>query len=165
MAAVLPKYISLGNLSTETNLDIQSEAGARRTGSLKASLLSHKAQIAAIAAGAALLCLAGLAYAVAIGDASDGGRGGALTVALSFAAFFTASNTPIELIEARGLDGECHFDDLSYKERVTRLKGAIAILEDRHNAESLSLAITTFVGTIFWGFGDLFAAALGASPV
>jgi hypothetical protein len=144
-------------------LDTEVSLGSRRMGPLRTSLLSHRVQIATIGIAAVLLCLTGLVYALVLGDASDAGRGGAITVALSFAAFFTSSATPSEIIEARGLDGKCHFDELSYKERVTRLKTAVAMLDDRHNTESLCLAITTFMGTMFWGFGDLLAIVLGAT--
>lgn len=145
-------------------MDTEVSTGSRRMGPLRTSLLSHRGQIATFGITAVILCLSGLGYALVMGDAADAGRGGALTVALSFAAFFTTSSAPSELIEARGVDGECHFDELSYRERVTRLKTAVALLDDRHNAESLCLAITTFMGTMFWGFGDILAVALGAAP-
>jgi hypothetical protein len=137
----------------------------RRAGPLRTSFLSHRLQIAIIGVGALLLCGSGLAYALISGDATDAGRGGALTVALSFAAFFRSSATPTEIIEAPGGHGECQFEELTYKERDMRLKAAISVLDDRHNTESICLAISTFVGTMFWGFGDLAASLLGASGI
>lgn len=45
-------------------------------------------------------CVLGVAYAVFLGVASDGGRGGAVAVALAFATLFTSAPAVRELIEA-----------------------------------------------------------------
>lgn len=72
-----------------------------------------------------LACLAGLAYAVLLGNACDGGRGGAVAVAIAFGALFTGRPLPDTYIEARDEGGKAKFDKLSVEKRITRLRSAI----------------------------------------
>lgn len=110
-------------------------------------------------------------------DAADGGRGGALADALALAALFGTRNYAADTYEALTTGAE------QLKSRIWRLKaigtppesapeaselkkiGArISAFETRLKldaqgayAQNFALAIATAVGTIFWGFGDIFA--------
>lgn len=112
----------------------------------------------------ALSCAAGLAYAVFWGTAGDGGRGGAVAVALAFAALFTSSPAVEKLIEAPDDAGEPGFDGLPPDEQISRLRSAIAVIKDGQRRENGFLVFTSVLGTLVWAFGDVLAACLGAAP-
>lgn len=100
-----------------------------------------------------LLCCAGVGYAVCVSDmASDGGRGGALAVALSFWILFQSHGS-----------AKAAFDDKDIKIRATRTHNALGALIDVSEKQRMPLALTSVIGTLFWGFGDLLAAWLGAA--
>jgi hypothetical protein len=105
---------------------------------------------------------AGILYAVQCGVAADGGRGGAVAVAISFAAYFTARPTPTEMIEARNDAGEVGFDNLDIDARSKRLRSAISVMLDRQTNEAVYLTISSVSGTLIWGFGDVIAKFFGA---
>lgn len=107
---------------------------------------------------------AGLVYAVGWGTACDGGRGGAVAVAIAFAALFTGRPLPQAYIEARDDSGKPKFDTLPADDRIGRLRSALAVLLDRQRQESFYLALASVSGTLIWGFGDMIAGQLGAAP-
>lgn len=105
----------------------------------------------------------GLAYAVFWGGACDGGRGGAVAVAIAFGILFAARPLAQDYIEARDNEGVARFDGLPVDKRISRLRSALAVLLDRQQHETASLAFASITGTLVWGFGDWIAGALGAS--
>lgn len=109
-------------------------------------------------------CVIGIAYAVLLGVASDGGRGGAIAVALAFAALFTSTPAVQELIEAPDNLGNPAFDELPPAKQIARLRTAIAEIQDRQLRENRFLVFTSVVGTLVWAFGDVFASWIGAPP-
>ena len=105
-------------------------------------------------------------------DASHGGRGGAIGVAIALVAFFATRNYAGEVYDALTNPAK------NVKTRILKLtKGTLhekpeldspahklKALEARLNLErqgqmmqNIWLAVSTGIGTIFWGFGDLFA--------
>jgi hypothetical protein len=112
----------------------------------------------------AVLRVLGVAYAVHLGVASDGGRGGAVAVALAFAALFTSAPAVQELIEAPDNSSNPAFDALPPARQIARLRTAIAEIQDRQLRENRFLVFTSVMGTLVWAFGDVFASWLGARP-
>ncbi|TGD64481.1 hypothetical protein EYC08_09365 [Tabrizicola sp. WMC-M-20] len=107
-------------------------------------------------------CGLGVAYAVFLGVASNGGRGGAVAVALAFAALFTSAPAVQELIEAPDNSGNPAFDALPPAKQIARLRTAIAEIQDRQLRENRFLVFTSVLGTLVWAFGDVLAPWLGA---
>lgn len=113
-------------------------------------------------AASVLASAAGIFFAVRWGTASDGGRGGAVAVAITFGAMFMYSGLPGELIEARDEDGQLAFDHLGEK-RIAHLRTALAVLLDRQRLEALYLTVSGVSGAFVLGFGDVVAAWFGAA--
>ena len=110
-----------------------------------------------------LFSIGGIVYAVHFGTACDGGRGGALGVAVAFFALFTASGSLEGYIEARDAKGTPQFDYLPTFERIKRLRSALAVLADRQRQEARYLTFASIFGTIVWGFGDIIAGWFNAA--
>lgn len=127
-----------------------------------------------IISGAAILASFGgvVVAAFVVADARHGGRGGAIGVAIALIALFATRNYAGEVYDALTNPAQ------DVKTRILKLtKGRLAkapvldnpehklnALEARLKLESqgqkmqnVSLAIATGTGTIFWGFGDIFA--------
>lgn len=118
------------------------------------------------------MSVGGVLYATFIsGDKYDGARGGALAVCASLFAFFGTRNyaedvynafanklpemklrilklskTPIEINPIRDME-----------ERINALTERLRNEAHEQKQQNICLTISTFTGTIFWGFGDLFA--------
>lgn len=103
----------------------------------------------------------GLVYSFVVGDATHGGRGGAIAVLLSFLALFTSTPSVQELIEARDEDNNPGFDALDDSRKLLRLRTAISTMIDVQREQNIFLMITSGIGTIVWGFGDIFVRFLG----
>ncbi len=139
-------------------------------------------RLLALVVAAAVLSAGGVAYAVLVsGDPSDGGRGGALAVALTLVAFFlrwplgerlaTALTEKLPALERRIADfGE---DDAATRNAYTLERRAVDLERRLHALEPASrveaegelrlnghLALATAIGTLTWAFGDMAAAAL-----
>lgn len=104
----------------------------------------------------------GILYAIFCGTAADGGRGGAVAVAIAFGALFTGTPSAKELLEAKDEDGKPKFDELSPEKQVPRLRTALADMLDGQRKQNSFLVWTSVIGTLVWAFGDVLAAALGA---
>lgn len=124
--------------------------------------------------GSVALSAAGVVYAVCCGVAADGGRGGALAVALTFYMLFVGRGTPksaleVEIpvtapsVEEAPLEAPGSQDPDKLKMEVARVRNAIASMLDWQGKEKVYLTISSVVGTITWGFGDIFAAWFGAA--
>ena len=113
-------------------------------------------------AASVLASTAGVFFAVRWGAASDGGRGGAVAVAITFWAMFMSWPLPGEYVEAPDGSGRPTFDHLG-EERITYLRNAVALMLDRQRLEALYLSISGVSGALVWGFGDVAAAWLGAA--
>lgn len=107
-------------------------------------------------------CAAGVTYAVLWGRAADGVTGGALAVAISFAALFAARDTSAQVLEMKSPDGRSDFEALPVEMRIGLLKAAMASLIDAQRLEKKFLTWSSVIGTLTWGFGDILAAWLGA---
>jgi hypothetical protein len=138
-----------------------------------------------IAAAAVLLSLGGVVYAVRAGHSETAGRGGALADAIALAALFGTRNYAADTYyaltqtlpaqRARILNFKTASDirtapitdsapTPAVETKVAELEGKLNAMEKRLALDSdgqalqnKCLAFATFVGTIFWGFGDIFA--------
>ncbi len=114
------------------------------------------AMIAAI-----VLSGAGIAYAVWFGVAADGGRGGAIAVGLTFFILFMGRGTAEAALEAPLPQTG---DALARLEQeLARVRGALAASLDWSRKEKVYLTVSSVVGTLAWGFGDVVAKWLGAA--
>ena len=94
----------------------------------------------------------------------DGGRGGALAVALTFAMLFLGRGTPEAALETPIPPGRSGVDPVANLElEVARVRNALASLLDWQRQEKLYLTISSVVGTVAWGFGDVLARICGAA--
>ena len=126
---------------------------------------SQKEVLRAVLAASLILSVGGIAYAVFFGTAADGGRGGAVSVAISFAALFAARSTPQDVLEITDpRTGQPRIEGGSLEQRIRVLKTAIATMLDSQRLEKAYLTWSSMVGTLVWGFGDLIALWLGAPP-
>lgn len=128
--------------------------------------LSQRRKLQMVLALSLLASFGGVLFAVCWGVAADGGRGGAIAVALSFVALFAGRNTDQSVLELRKkpdqpaiLDPGPHASD---PERFKALRSALAVHLDTSQSETGYLVAASVIGTLFWGFGDLLALALGA---
>jgi len=132
-----------------------------------------------------LLSLGGVVYAVQAGHAENAGRGGALADAIALAALFGTRNYAADTYHAltqtspaqraRILDFKTAYDirttviadsarTPAVEITVANIEGKLNAMEQRLSLDSdgqalqnRCLALATFVGTIFWGFGDILA--------
>ncbi len=124
------------------------------------------------------LCIAssvgGVFYAIFLGVAADGGRGGALAVAITFAMLFLDRRTSKDYLEmqlppdpaAKNIPTndtalKAHLAGLATNQNQTR--NAFAAMVDWGNRQKWPLAISSVIGTVFWGFGDVIAGFFGAN--
>lgn len=135
--------------------------------------ISETAVFRTILAASVLLSVGGVLLTPIAGiNASHGGRGGAIAVAISLFALFATRNHATYLYDA--LTGKDHeimtlIEELTGAERPDEdwqetIKTRFAALERRLEleaegqfAQNLYLAFATAIGTIFWGFGDIFS--------
>ena len=114
----------------------------------------------------------GVIYAVCCGDASDGG--GAVAVAITFGMLFLDRGTAKDLIEMELPTGpqasQVPASDTELKDYLASLateeikdRNTLAAMLDWQDKQKLPLAISSVVGTFFWGFGDVVAQCLGAA--
>lgn len=125
---------------------------------------SQKVLLRIVLALAVVASLGGIAYAVIWGEAGDGGRGGAVAVALSFLALFAGRATPnrvLEIEDGRGRKVVHHGSD---QRKIRLLRTAIAAMIDSQRLETTYLTGASVFGTLVWGFGDKIALWLGATP-
>ncbi|MBN9890146.1 hypothetical protein [Salipiger abyssi] len=118
-----------------------------------------------------LVSLSGLYAAYLFNDASLGGRGGAIGVAMSFAyLFFSSLNTykgiekfdaaEEEIASALQLQMSIEQKLQNILDRFTLLKKDIENEARRQRSANIFLAISTVISTLFGGFGDLVAHQL-----
>lgn len=127
------------------------------------SALGQRARLTIWMVSSFIASVSGIVYAVGWGTACDGGRGGALAVAIAFGALFTARPTLRRYIEAPDESGQAKFDARPMDDRVALLRSALAVMVDRQNQEATFLTIASVSGTIVWGFGDVIAGWFGAA--
>lgn len=125
---------------------------------------SQKTLLRVVLGVSVVACTAGIVYAVWYGRAADGGRGGAVAVAISFAALFASRNTPRDVLEMTDPAKHGSAAPAELAEGMRRLRTAMATLIDSQATEKVYLTASSVGGTLVWGFGDLIAAALGAAP-
>ena len=111
--------------------------------------------IAAIA-----MSIGGIAYAVLWGVAADGGRGGAVAVALTFFILFMGRGTAEAALEAELPKAADPAEETALD--LARIRNAVAAMLDWSHKEKIYLTVSSVVGTLAWGFGDIIALWLGA---
>lgn len=135
-------------------------------------LLSERALFRTIGFLAIAASLAGVAYAVWLGEPLEGGRGGALAVALALTTLFATRNYAAEVYDALtnpAQDLQTRILRLTkgrLKERpqlatpeqkMKALEARLKLEAEGQSLQNFWLALATGVGTLFWGFGDVFA--------
>lgn len=122
-----------------------------------------------------IACAGGVVCAVWFGDATDGQRGGAVGVALSFFCLFVGPSvaadalygpTPeaLELPEPGKGTSDVQQVNKTRKPHITNVQNAVTAMLDRSSLENRYLAASSVISTLTWGFGDWVASALGAPP-
>jgi hypothetical protein len=127
---------------------------------------------------AILLSLGSIPVAVYVtGSAQDGGRGGALAVALSFTVLFLSrgyGTTVYNILtkEAQEVDqtlkkirGEKGSATLTPAQKIDALISKTKIDATLQHTQNVYLAWSSGIGTIAWGFGDIPAQWLIGAPV
>lgn len=119
--------------------------------------------------------IAGVLYAIWFGTAGDGGRGGAVGVALSLAILFSGPPSRSSDHASRGAVKKRLRDPLAaepsalearvdqLEEDIVTLRNAGAAKREWDGIEKLWLASASAVATLFWGFGDVAARMFGAA--
>jgi hypothetical protein len=106
----------------------------------------------------AALSVGGVFWAAHIRCPADGGRGGALATALAFIVLFLRPDYGMWIFKHRK---EKIPADLSETERLrmelAELIKSLDINSNGQRNQNIALAVASGIGTIFWGFGDLFA--------
>lgn len=126
-------------------------------------MTTQKQRLVGVLVASIVVCATGVVYATWCGTASDGGRGGAIAVAISFAALFAARDTSADILEMKSASGRIEFELLTAEQRIGLLKSAIASLIDAQRLEKRFLTWSSVIGTLTWGFGDVVAAWFGAA--
>lgn len=107
-------------------------------------------------------------------DPRDGGRGGALAVALALVSLFTTRNYAMDVYESLTAtlpNIRTRIIQLTKTESKTlphatsdqkldAFKIRLRLEAEGQKNQNVCLAISTGIGTIFWGFGDIFASWL-----
>lgn len=114
----------------------------------------------AVTVAAILLSIGGVAYAALWGSAADGGRGGALAVALTFFMLFAGRGTAAAALDAELPAAATAQETL--EQELARVRASLSALIDWSAQEKCHLTISSVFGTLVWGFGDLLAKAFGA---
>lgn len=123
-----------------------------------------------------LFCMLGVLYALCIGCAADGQRGGAIGVAISFFVLFVSSNLSETILKFNTETDLSEFNDENKRivgKKVKTLE-ELNIIVTKHGKflESLSkesksernwLVSSSVISTFFWGFGDYLAITIGAT--
>ena len=110
--------------------------------------------------------------AFVVADASHGGRGGAIGVAIALVALFATRNYAGEVYDAltnpaqnvktrilkltKGTLAEAPVLD-SPEHKIMALEARLKLEHQGQKVQNIWLAVATGIGTICWGFGDLFA--------
>ena len=102
---------------------------------------------------ATLASLIGIAIGIHTGDALWGQRGGAVTVAATFALLFWQTGDPKTTIE--NLNDASPAGPATTEDKIARLRTAVGLMlaQDR-NLRNWMTGNSVF-GTLVWGFGDL----------
>ena len=139
---------------------------------------SERALFRAIGFLAIAASLIGVARAWWIGDPLEGGRGGAIAVALALTALFATRNYAAEVYDALtspAQDLQSRILKLTKgrlaeapklatpEQKMKALEARLKLEAEGQRMQNFWLALSTAVGTIFWGFGDLFAASIIAA--
>jgi hypothetical protein len=102
------------------------------------------------------LSIGGIVYAFVRSVPADGGRGGALALALTFFMLFMGRGTPEDALREPIPDGIPNGESM-------RVRNALASMLDWQSKEKVYLTISSVCGTIAWGFGDVISAWLSAA--
>jgi hypothetical protein len=126
--------------------------------------------------------IGGMFYAAFVSkNVTDGGRGGAIGVAVALGFLFITRDYGTKFYTAvtrrlpdlkktieeikQGKSGEADKEKpaitiAELEKRVNALVGALTIDAEEHKTQNVLLALATFIGTLVWGFGDIVAQHL-----
>ena len=112
-------------------------------------------------AAAILFSFGGIALAALANSPADGGRGGAIAVALTFFMLFMGRGTAEQAAETTLPPSDDPVEAL--RREFDPTKAAVNAMLDWSNKEKRYLAASSVIGTLVWGFGDLLAAWICAA--
>lgn len=106
-----------------------------------------------------VLSLGGILYAAAVQRPLEAGRGGAVTVALSFLILFLRENHGLRVQKALSeLSSEESWDTVAaLRDQLRALCARLNVNDDGQQRQNRALAWTSCIGTLTWGFGDVVA--------
>ena len=131
-----------------------------------------------ILASSIVLSVGGFWYGANNDPTSDGGRGGALAVALAFFSLFTRTKLALKVfktisvenpamyremneivtkMEGKGPTPESHPMDQDLRDEVEGILGMIDMKDKEQRVQNGYIAAASIVGTLSWGFGDKLA--------
>jgi hypothetical protein len=112
-----------------------------------------------------LVSTGGVGRAVHLACANEGGRGGALATILSLSVFLLRRDYGAWQYQDRIANMSDNLSDLDQiKEKVDALQQAMLTNSEGQTAANYCLAGGTVIGTLFWGFGDIFATWFMRGP-
>ena len=134
--------------------------------------MSEKCYFHLIMWAAVVLSIGGVILAAfVLKEPSHGGRGGALAVAIALFSLFATRNYAADVYDAltrrsheiktRILkltsEGQDKNSPSSPEQKLNALEARLRLDAEGLRDQNMCLAIATGLGTIFWGFGDIFA--------
>lgn len=137
--------------------------------------MSQRWRYRIVVLGAIVLSLGGILIGAFVTEPADGGRGGAVAVALAFLVLFVRRGYGARVYEAIAKDlpamreevrklrqgtapTAANAEDLAQvKRQVTAIVSRIDTEADGQKIQNRALAWASCIGTIAWGFGDMLA--------
>jgi hypothetical protein len=108
-----------------------------------------------------VVSLAGVLLAVYWKSPPDGGRGGAVATAISFLALYLRPDYGLLFYQARKASATSKLPaDEQFHAKVNAMEAALAMNSEGQTSQNRALAAAAVIGTLFWGFGDTFAAQI-----
>jgi hypothetical protein len=105
------------------------------------------------------LSFGGILVTAFIGRPGDGGRGGALAVALTFAMLFLGRGTAERILKGQDAP-KPPADPKGQAAELVHLRNVFEALFGWQRKEKRYLVVASVVSTLAWGFGDIAAALL-----
>jgi hypothetical protein len=140
--------------------------------------MSQRSRYGAVIIGAVLLSLGGIAIGAWVTKPADGGRGGAIAVALAFLILFVRRDYGgrvynailkdfpdlkeqiASLREGKAPAPVVEGDAVKLNRRLIAIVSSLNTEADGQKRQNRALAWASCVGTVAWGFGDIAAAWL-----
>lgn len=139
-------------------------------------MLSERTQFVILGVVAVVVSLAGVLFAAFVSkDIDDGGRGGAIAVALALSTLFLTRNYASEVYQSlmhSWLDLKADILEVTtgrrpeersideVEKKLQALEASLKMERQGQRLQNIWLSFATGFGTLFWGFGDILACWL-----